>query len=194
MFDREREKEREEARKTRNPAFFWTRKIQSTICCFFYQEENREAQRVDTRSPQQPKRHMTPATPPLSSVSSSSIEDSAWWASVLVILAVATVLGVNAVLLHANNRKANGRLVRPLLRIATGRRRARSLSTNMAEVHPAPPPEIFSRVTTTTTTMNSGSNDVWEAAARWVRWDPNASTRAMVQGWIDRGDEDSARR
>lgn len=129
---------------------------------------------------------MTPAAP-------SSIEDSAW-TSVLVILTIATVLGVNAVLLHATNRKANGRLVRPLLRIATGRSRARSLSMTEVQQQPSllplppppppppPPPEI----------VNNRGSEVWDTAARWVRWDPNAWTRATVQGWIDNGDEDSA--
>lgn len=125
---------------------------------------------------------MTPAAP-------SSIEASAW-TSVLLILGVATVLGVTAVLLHATSRKANGRLVRPLLRIATGKPRARSFCS-MTEVLPQQQQQSSAKIISRATT-NSG--EVWEAAARWVRWDPNSSTRAAVQGWIDSGDQDSATR
>lgn len=113
------------------------------------------------------------------------------WTSVLLILGVATILGVNAVLLHANNRRANGRFVRPLLRIATGRPRARSasLTTELA----------FETKALTATTMapphaTRADSEVWQAARTWVQWDPNEWTRAIVQGWIEDSDLDSARR
>ncbi|CBJ31711.1 conserved unknown protein [Ectocarpus siliculosus] len=130
---------------------------------------------------------------PSPATADNSIIDA--WTSVLLILGVATILGVNAVLLHATNRRANGRFVRPLLRIATGRPRARSASlttelplagavenNSTAMTSPMPPP------------ATRADSEVWQAARTWVNWDPNEWTRAIVQGWIENGDLDSARR
>lgn len=113
------------------------------------------------------------------------------WASLLLVLGVSFVLGVNAVLLHRHNRKANGRLVRPLLRIVTGRPRARSVSYHQPSSTAAAAGSMTSKKTSRATGTAGG---VWEAAELWVRWDPNPKTRETVRGWIDTGDEDSARR
>lgn len=127
------------------------------------------------------------------------------WVSALFVFCVAAVLGVNAVLLHANSRKANGRLVRPFLRIVTGRPRARSLSVQAAAAE-APskqrqqrqPSEAersaMNKISTRSANSGSSSREIWEAAERWVAWDPNSTTRATVQGWIKDGDEVSASR
>lgn len=115
------------------------------------------------------------------------------WANVAFTFLALCCLGLNAVLL---GRAKKERLVRPLLRYMTGRPRARSLSlsTTMARAEPQ------QRRTADTakilfTDDSSGSSSGWEAAAeRWVSWDPNASTKAAVQRWIDSGDEDAAKK
>ena len=125
------------------------------------------------------------------------------WASLLLVLGVSFVLGVNAVLLHRHNRKAHGRLVRPLLRIVTGRPRARSLSYHQHPPAPPPPPPppttaccqpAAAAATESMSRAAAPCGGVWEAAELWVRWDPNPRTRETVRGWIESGDEDSARR
>lgn len=120
----------------------------------------------------------------------------AYWASVLLSLTVATILVVNVLLLQVAKPRGGllsrkGRFVRPLLRKVTGRARTRSRSTSMGGL----PPQVNAEqqpqdVDNLAPPSVSG---VWEAAARWVRWDPNASTRSAVQSWIENGDEDSAR-
>ncbi|CAM9953061.1 unnamed protein product [Scytosiphon promiscuus] len=106
-----------------------------------------------------------------------------WWASVFLIAAVATVLGVNAVLLHASRKGNGGRFVRPLLRMAKSR--ARSLTNDFVHPHVGAPAAAAAART---------ERDVWHAARTWVRWDPNPRTRATVQRWIEERDEVSARR
>lgn len=108
--------------------------------------------------------------------------------SIAITFLVAIVLGVNAALLH-RTAKADGRLVRPLLRRICGRPRARSQSS--IEVPPQrrseKPMNIFSA-------RASWGAEVWEAAAKWIKWDPNATTRAAVQRWVICGDEDAAKK
>lgn len=129
---------------------------------------------------------------PSAAATDNSIIDA--WTSVLLILGVATILGVNAVLLHATNRRANGRFVRPLLRIATGRPRARSASLTTELALAGAVENNSTGVTTMPPPATRADSEVWQAARTWVKWDPNDWTRAIVQGWIENGDLDSARR
>lgn len=118
----------------------------------------------------------------------------------------------NAVLLHATNHTHESLLsVRYLLllRTATGHGGESEVpkSFAMAEVqqpmlqphyqqqqHHHQSSAITMEIISRAATIHDSGSELWEAAARWVRWDPNATTRATVQGWIDNRDEDPARR
>ena len=136
--------------------------------------------------------------------------------SALAIFTATAIFVANAVLIHRSGRTKSSRVIRPLLR-HTMRHRTRSRSASLTNTaspllvsateqqqqqqlkrneqqqqKPQQPSAIDNRASPPK--PYDEEDEWWGAAARWVRWDPNPTTRAVVQGWIDTGDKDSATR
>lgn len=131
-----------------------------------------------------------------------------YWINVFVVFTVTAVFVTNAVLFHRFGQ-AKGWFIRPLFRHAM-RHRAESRSNSLTAISPQPlsteekqqkqqhkqlQQQHLDGVDNWASAARPSDENQWRREAiRWVQRDPNATTRAIVQGWIDSNNQSSAKR
>lgn len=135
------------------------------------------------------------------------IPPEGYWVNMAIVFTVAAILVTNVILFHRSGQAKGGWLIRPLSRYAM-RHRATSRTKCLTGISPRPlstekqqqrhkqlQQQHLDGGDRRASEARPSDKNLWRReAVRWVQRDPNPTTRAVVQGWIDSNDQSSAKR